>query len=170
MIELIFVIVILGILAAVAIPRLAATRDDARAAGVKTYIGTVIQAVPAWFAGQQEIRIFNDMQLDTVLWEQAPGLAEYTYTDSNGGTATIKIVALTQAESIDPTAITIALGKPNGEAEDAADRTVAIGNNVPWLVVDLTPAASGIVYTLEHDLGVNDAAIAIAGRRVNWAQ
>jgi general secretion pathway protein G len=32
MIELIFVIVILGILAAVAIPRLAATRDDAKIA------------------------------------------------------------------------------------------------------------------------------------------
>ncbi|HIP44055.1 MAG TPA: prepilin-type N-terminal cleavage/methylation domain-containing protein, partial [Sulfurospirillum arcachonense] len=35
MIELIFVIVILGILAAVAIPRLAATRDDAVAATIK---------------------------------------------------------------------------------------------------------------------------------------
>lgn len=33
MIELIFVIVILGILAAVAIPKLAATRDDAKASG-----------------------------------------------------------------------------------------------------------------------------------------
>ncbi|NLC27665.1 MAG: prepilin-type N-terminal cleavage/methylation domain-containing protein, partial [Campylobacteraceae bacterium] len=39
MIELIFVIVILGILAAVAIPRLAATRDDATAASLKTDIG-----------------------------------------------------------------------------------------------------------------------------------
>ncbi|MDN5377636.1 MAG: hypothetical protein PWQ42_932, partial [Sulfurospirillum sp.] len=35
MIELIFVIVILGILAAVAVPRLAATRDDATAASIK---------------------------------------------------------------------------------------------------------------------------------------
>jgi len=43
MIELIFVIVILGILAAVAIPRLAATRDDAKiskgASEVSTFIG-----------------------------------------------------------------------------------------------------------------------------------
>lgn len=45
MIELIFVIVILGILAAVAIPRLAATRDDAQvsklAANVKTLVGEI---------------------------------------------------------------------------------------------------------------------------------
>ena len=35
MIVLIFVIVILGILATVAIPRLAATRDDAKVASIK---------------------------------------------------------------------------------------------------------------------------------------
>ncbi len=42
MIELIFVIVILGILAAVAVPKLAATRDDARAsAGVSDFQNAV---------------------------------------------------------------------------------------------------------------------------------
>ena len=40
MIELIFVIVILGILAAVAIPRLAATRDDAEVAKAATNLTT----------------------------------------------------------------------------------------------------------------------------------
>ena len=43
MIELIFVIVIIGILAAVAIPKLAATRDDAKissiVANARTFIG-----------------------------------------------------------------------------------------------------------------------------------
>lgn len=42
MIELIFVIVILGILAAVAIPKLAATRDDARGASVKMNLALAI--------------------------------------------------------------------------------------------------------------------------------
>ncbi|PHR57546.1 MAG: prepilin-type cleavage/methylation domain-containing protein [Arcobacter sp.] len=42
MIELIFVIVILGILAAVAIPKLAATRDDARIATGATEIATAV--------------------------------------------------------------------------------------------------------------------------------
>ena len=42
MIELIFVIVILGILAAVAIPKLAATRDDAKVATELTNLATCI--------------------------------------------------------------------------------------------------------------------------------
>ena len=42
MIELIFVIVILGILAAVAIPKLAATRDDAQAAKAASNLATYV--------------------------------------------------------------------------------------------------------------------------------
>nr|WP_294951856.1 type II secretion system protein [Sulfurovum sp.] len=42
MIELIFVIVIIGILAAVAIPKLAATRDDAKASTVLNNLSTCI--------------------------------------------------------------------------------------------------------------------------------
>jgi len=43
MIELIFVIVIIGILAAVAIPKLAATRDDAKDAKTKANVATCLQ-------------------------------------------------------------------------------------------------------------------------------
>jgi len=43
MIELIFVIVILGILAAVAIPKLSATRDDAKDAKTKSNVATCVQ-------------------------------------------------------------------------------------------------------------------------------
>jgi len=43
MIELIFVIVIIGILAAVAIPKLAATRDDAVDAKVRANVATCLQ-------------------------------------------------------------------------------------------------------------------------------
>lgn len=52
MIELIFVIVILGILAAVAIPRLAATRDDAEVVRVATNIKTLIQDVGGYYTSQ----------------------------------------------------------------------------------------------------------------------
>ena len=52
MIELIFVIVILGILAAVAIPRLAATRDDAEIAKVATNIQTIISDLGAYYTSQ----------------------------------------------------------------------------------------------------------------------
>lgn len=52
MIELIFVIVILGILAAVAIPRLAATRDDAEVSKAATNIQTLISDVGAYYTSQ----------------------------------------------------------------------------------------------------------------------
>jgi len=52
MIELIFVIVILGILAAVAIPKLAATRDDAKLSAEVTTTGQVIQNLGAEFTAQ----------------------------------------------------------------------------------------------------------------------
>jgi len=51
MIELIFVIVIIGILAAVAIPKLAATRDDAINAKVRSNVATCLQdAITAYTA------------------------------------------------------------------------------------------------------------------------
>ena len=52
MIELIFVIVILGILAAVAIPRLAATRDDAEIAKTATNIQTLVSDLGSYYTSQ----------------------------------------------------------------------------------------------------------------------
>jgi len=52
MIELIFVIVIIGILAAVAIPKLAATRDDATDAKVKANVATCLSDVVAAYTAQ----------------------------------------------------------------------------------------------------------------------
>ena len=49
MIELIFVIVILGILVAVAIPRLAATRDDAEISKAATNINTAITDLTSFY-------------------------------------------------------------------------------------------------------------------------
>jgi len=52
MIELIFVIVILGILAAVAIPKLAATRTDAKVASEATSISQGVQNLGAEFTAR----------------------------------------------------------------------------------------------------------------------
>ncbi|MBN2963877.1 prepilin-type N-terminal cleavage/methylation domain-containing protein [Sulfurospirillum sp. T05] len=52
MIELIFVIVILGILAAVAIPRLAATRDDAEVTRAAADIATLMNDLGAYYTAQ----------------------------------------------------------------------------------------------------------------------
>jgi len=50
MIELIFVIVIIGILAAVAIPKLAANRDDAKASTCATQFANVISEITTQYA------------------------------------------------------------------------------------------------------------------------
>lgn len=52
MIELIFVIVILGILAAVAIPRLAATRDDAQVSAAAADIATLYTDLGSFYTAQ----------------------------------------------------------------------------------------------------------------------
>jgi len=49
MIELIFVIVIIGILAAVAIPRLAATRDDAKVATALSETGMILREATSYY-------------------------------------------------------------------------------------------------------------------------
>ncbi len=49
MIELIFVIVIIGILAAVAIPKLAATRSDAEGAKIANNLATCIGDAGGWY-------------------------------------------------------------------------------------------------------------------------
>ena len=75
MIELIFVIVILGILAAVAIPRLAATRDDAEVSKV----ATIVADVTSYYTAQGE---FNaDLQKMT----------NVPLSSATGQTASIKI-------------------------------------------------------------------------------
>lgn len=47
MIELVFVIVILGVLAAVAVPKFASTRTDAQVAMARSDIATILKSVPA---------------------------------------------------------------------------------------------------------------------------
>jgi len=68
MIELIFVIVIIGILAAVAIPRLAATRDDAKVAACVADVTTVLKDVSAYYTSQgslnTDITSMTNVELD----------------------------------------------------------------------------------------------------------
>lgn len=59
MIELIFVIVILGILAAVAIPKLAATRDDAKDAKVCSNIATCVTDLAAEYTAKKTATAAN---------------------------------------------------------------------------------------------------------------
>lgn len=84
MIELIFVIVIIGILAAVAIPKLAATRDDALASNLKATIATASSAVPAFYMGQKVAGLTPSMTLDTSAWVLSNNDCTATFTDGTG--------------------------------------------------------------------------------------
>jgi len=61
MIELVFVIVILGILAAVAIPKLAATRDDAKISSKAQEIQSAIAEIPAYVTAQGQVKEPSEM-------------------------------------------------------------------------------------------------------------
>lgn len=63
MIELIFVIVILGILAAVAIPKLAATRDDAKIVGALTNSNQIVKDFTAYYTARGD---FNATSIDQI--------------------------------------------------------------------------------------------------------
>lgn len=64
MIELIFVIVILGILAAVAIPKLNATRDDAELAKANTNLTTLMSDIYSYYTSKGSIP--NNLNLQTI--------------------------------------------------------------------------------------------------------
>ena len=85
MIELIFVIVILGILAAVAIPRLAATRDDAEIVKVATNITTLVQDVGGYYISQAHFSsdIFSMTNVQNPIMVRGEKCAEMLYKDTN---------------------------------------------------------------------------------------
>ena len=62
MIELIFVIVILGVLASVAIPRLAATRDDAEVAKAATNLTTAVSDITAYYTAKGNFKASTSSQ------------------------------------------------------------------------------------------------------------
>jgi len=96
MIELIFVIVIIGILAAVAIPKLAATRDDATAATCIHEAGQLIQEVSAQYTAKgnadfitSNVSTMTNIVIDTNRGIAADGLVHGNDIDYNCDGATI---------------------------------------------------------------------------------
>ena len=72
MIELIFVIIILGILAAVAMPKLAGTRDDAEVSKMASDVVTVLNDVGVYYTSQGSMPT-NWSDMTNVELESAPG-------------------------------------------------------------------------------------------------
>ena len=86
MIELIFVIVILGILAAVAIPKLAATRTDAKIAAISQQVQSAIQEIPQYVTARggdaNATELTNMSQVLKSLADQGKGKEDDANADS----------------------------------------------------------------------------------------
>jgi len=88
MIELIFVIVILGILAAVAIPKLAATRDDAKIAKGATEVASIVTDLGAYYTAQgafaTDVSLMTNVQLTPATADIATTQIFYIANTTNG--------------------------------------------------------------------------------------
>jgi len=166
MIELIFVIVILGILAAVAIPRLAATRDDARAAGIKSDIGTAVTAIPAWYQGQRDVRIDQAMQLDTATWTRTSNV-QYTWQDSGADCITLAIHDMNQS-SVDGSWTDNGIAVSGTDFNASNGVWLATATGLPTLRI-IRGASTGVVCNmLWNDMGLSEQNITMGGKRVSW--
>ncbi|WP_333805176.1 prepilin-type N-terminal cleavage/methylation domain-containing protein [Sulfurospirillum sp.] len=162
MIELIFVIVILGILAAVAIPKLAATRDDARAVTIKTDVGTAMNAIPAWYQGQKDVRIGQAMSVDTSIWVKNSDV-NYTWNDDNN--VTCVNLAIFDFNTSDT-------NTSNGNLAKTSDYNSSTGawisSNSPVLRIIKGSSTSSVCKMLWNDMKLSEQNISMAGQKVKW--
>ena len=84
MIELIFVIVILGILASVAIPRLAATRTDAEIATTVANLRTLLNDATAYYTVKGTFGTDNTGKSSTIKWNEITNVPLKPKDDSKG--------------------------------------------------------------------------------------
>jgi len=106
MIELIFVIVILGILAAVAIPKLAATRTDAESAKIVSNLATCIQDAGGAYIKDGNFSVINTGNDDNMSVDDANSSACKSAvkdcftikTNDTNGTVIVKETTSSKAE------------------------------------------------------------------------
>ena len=101
MIELIFVIVILGILAAVAIPKLAATRDDAKLSAARSNLSTCISDLGAKYTASGTLAT-ADITADPACVkanDTATGITVAVNGTSDGITVTLPATGYTDFET-----------------------------------------------------------------------
>jgi len=154
MIELIFVIVILGILAAVAIPKLAATRDDAKNSATKADVMTAMSAVPSTFTGSKVASFKSAMALDTARWVLTNKECTATFSDDANDTIVMQIW---QDGSAVPT--TGCTGNTSGTADD---------DNLTLMIIFDSNVSTAVstVNALVDDMGMTDTNITLGGQKV----
>ncbi len=161
MIELIFVIVILGILAAVAIPKLMATRTDAKIAAITQQVQSAIGEVPAYVTSQGKVTDLQTMsQVLKAMVSQGKALdinGTGSATGFNGGS-----VAHITPNLVD--SVVIGTQDNNGDMENCVLMEV---NSTDFVVKDLNTSSSGDICK-GVTARVTDQNITIAGTGVKF--
>nr|WP_321431878.1 type II secretion system protein [uncultured Campylobacter sp.] len=142
MIELIFVIVILGILASVAIPRLAATREDAEISAAVANLRTLVSDATAYYTAKGDFNSVNWNQITNVPLDGA----------TNGVTTEVKL----KAGGKD--CIKVKLENKNGTtpAHIKFTKESAASSGVCKTVVESTPVKAYLDSTLPGETGTGD--------------
>ena len=118
MIELIFVIVILGVLASVAIPRLAATRDDAEVAKAATNLTTAVSDITAYYTAKGKFESGAQSKLNNI-----------TNALKNDGTLIVKGDKTCATVELPTNAI--GTGATGANASDKVELTITFTDNDP---------------------------------------
>jgi type II secretion system protein G len=95
LIELLIVVVIIGILAAIAIPKFAATKDKAKLASVKSDLRNIETAEEAYFSDNQAYGVYGDLTTAKLFIATDPNTVVIT-TTANGYTATVTNTTISQ--------------------------------------------------------------------------
>jgi len=174
MIELIFVIVILGIMAAVAIPRLAASRDDATAASIKKDVTAAMSAVPAFFTGRQDPRLVEALTLDPSRWNALDVGTGFAFDYQNGGQQCV----LLEVVEVNPNNVAAGGNRATNANLDQNNRWVStafpdangVNTGQPALNIFQGPSAGSVCSILWDPtaLALVAQVIPMAGNRVVW--
>ena len=133
MIELVFVIVVLGILASIAVPRLVATKDDASAVTSATLLKDTIVQLTAYYTINGKLPT-GDLKSQSDLDKLAP-----TYKKSHDkNEAWIKCLNITLASDI------IQIDDAGAADEPLCKTLVKIPAVKEWIDNDITLSSSGI--------------------------
>ena len=149
MIELIFVIVILGILASVAIPRLAATREDAEISAAVANLRTLVNDATAYYTVKGEFPA-------NTKWSEITNVPLNMPTNNNDGSAT-KDGQLKVGDKED--CIKVALRDRNhGTTTAPAHIVITKGNNATGVCKQVQDAEPLKAYFNSTVTGANGAA------------
>ncbi|WP_122863514.1 type II secretion system protein [Campylobacter showae] len=152
MIELIFVIVILGILAAIAIPRLAASRDDAEAVKTARAMSVLVSDVSSYYVSQATL----GAKLTDMTGVKFVGTPTLTGQIDSAGKKCVA-VTVTAGDANNPPVITFSNGDDAAAANTICPRLLtngAVKNLMDKTYAKTTVPAAGGTPTVTQGKGI----------------